>query len=58
MLFINLGGHVGLYQRIALLALHLWVAVFALHFIIRQPGRPIVWQQQPRKSSAGSGGSQ
>jgi len=40
MLFINLGGHLGLYQRIALLALQLWVAVFALHFIIRQPGRP------------------
>jgi lipopolysaccharide export LptBFGC system permease protein LptF len=30
----------GLYQRIALLALQLWVALFALHFIIRSPRRP------------------
>ena len=40
MLFLNVGGQLGLYQRIALLALQLWVAFFALHFIIRLPRHP------------------
>lgn len=39
MLFFNLGGQLGLYQRFALLALQLWVALFALHFIIHPPER-------------------
>ena len=39
-LLLNVGGQLGLYQRIALLALQLWIAVFALHFIIRSPRHP------------------
>lgn len=40
MLFFDVGGQLGLYQRIALLALQLWVALFALHFITHSPKRP------------------